>query len=1312
MKKTKKALASLAIAGMALTTVPFNAFADGATTTAPTMPTRLAGTTAAQTANAIADQTGWTGTAILASSTSYGMVDALTAGPLATYLKAPILLTGAGSTLDADTKAELTKLNVKTVYVTSGTAVIKQSVLDQLTGMGITVVPLGGIDRAATSVNIAKKMSGVTKVAVANGIPDALSIASIASAANEPILLTDKDSLPASVSSYLASNSGITSSDVIGGTGIISDAVKAQLPSATRHAGTTAYDTNNQVIQDFSSALKFTNVFVANGETRIDALAGAPLAAQTSSPIVLTNGTAPAATTFVHGKLDKNAVVTALGGEAVVPENVRTAIVTGQTGPNNNGPLSVTSVTATAADSFKVVFNHAPADTSKVTFDVEEFNTPFTVTTTWNSGNTEATLQNSAAFPQGTYTVDVKDGSTDLGNTSVTVDQQKIAAINITATKLGVVTNKDNTQTGYATYKVLDQYGNDITTGGLANSLNFQSGVGSIDAKDGLLTLHSNVQNLMQFSTVVITGYDSTSGVSTSATLNTSTQVGTLSDFQLGQLTNADGKKLTDGDSSVFYASYTAKDISGNPTTNYDLIKGGLILHSDGNGNDNLLTTSNSYVQASVEEDPSDSNKAVIKVIVNNTSGNSLTVDMPTVITAMTWNGTTSTLNTTLYKSSKIDSFTIMAPADSIAVDECKQIPFRALDQNGKELTKYSDLSTTDLTITNAFLKENSDGTASLWCGPKTETGFGIDGQQVITANTSTGKYSSITINIQKAAKADTLQLDQSVVATNMQSGAQQGVDFGWNYGGFTVKDQYGRVIDMQGKYQGGEGTTADPKFNYQVVASATGDLQVLGSDSGESLTNGSPVAYGGNGIRIVANPGLTANGGSGTVKFSLINLADPAHNTPDTAIDTKSVTISVLKNNDIKDYYVDTVKDPIYVADATDEASATGRQKAYAAEPYVYGKSSSGSKVILANGSVLGASVDSKDFFAAYVKDSTDSNWEPYDWEDVYVYGKKLGDNVTSSSTTLSVTINGADGVIHSVTTPIKSSTADPIPSGIYVSAATFKPGVKLNDLGDDAQVSVDYLKDNTLLERFDTSGSSTGRSPVYIYAKDQYGTKAMALSYLSMTVTRAGSTTASAPVELTDGRIPAGTNLQPGDKITLSGVASGYAKTLDIEVEPSVGSSTDTTAPAVTGVTTGSTYTSAVTPASTATDIASVTLTQNGNPVANYTLGTAISNAGVYVLTVKDTSGNTTTVNFTIKALAANQLPGTFTSAFGQTYAKITLPTGYQAVTAVTVDGATKVSGTDYTVSGNTLSLLNVTSTNVVTVTVDGTVYTVVGQ
>ncbi|SDG42202.1 cell wall-binding repeat-containing protein [Desulfosporosinus hippei] len=338
MKKTKKALASLAIAGMTLTMIPFNVFA------ASPIPTRLSGLTAEQTAVAIADQTGYTGTAILASSTSYGMVDALTAGPLATSLKAPILLTGAGNTLDAATKAELTKLAVKTVYVTSGTAVIKQGVIDELKGMDIEVVALGGFDRAETSVNIAKKMTGVTKVAVANTVVDALSIAAVASAANEPILLTDKDALPASVAAYLAS-AGVTSSDVIGGTGVISDAVVAGLPSATRHAGMTAYDTNNQVIQDFAAGLAFDNIYVANGVTGIDALAGAPLAAQTKSPIVLTDGsTVPAAAAFTYSK-NSSAVVTALGGTAVVPESVRVGVSTGNV-TNVPGDLAIVSISA------------------------------------------------------------------------------------------------------------------------------------------------------------------------------------------------------------------------------------------------------------------------------------------------------------------------------------------------------------------------------------------------------------------------------------------------------------------------------------------------------------------------------------------------------------------------------------------------------------------------------------------------------------------------------------------------------------------------------------------------------------------------------------------------------------------------------------------------------------------------------------------------------------------------------------------------------------------------------------------------------
>ncbi|WP_407306876.1 cell wall-binding repeat-containing protein [Desulfosporosinus sp. SB140] len=327
MRSIKKAIASLAIAGMALTLVPLNVLAES------TVPTRIGGNTAAQTAVQIAEQTGWSGTAILASSTSYGMVDALTAGPLATFLKAPILLTEAGDTLNPDTQAELTKLQVKTVYVTSGTGVISQAVLDQLTAMGITVVSLGGVDRFATSANIAEKMvslgASVSKAAVAYGWKnqDALSIASIASAQTEPILLTEKDSIPSSVQDFLSNNTSVKTTDVIGGTGVISDAVKAQLPSAVRQFGNTAYDTNLAVLKAFDSVLKYDHVFIANGETAIDALAGAPLAAKYNAGIVLTNGEANEGTTYVSSKLSAKSIVTALGGIAVVPEVVRTGIV-------------------------------------------------------------------------------------------------------------------------------------------------------------------------------------------------------------------------------------------------------------------------------------------------------------------------------------------------------------------------------------------------------------------------------------------------------------------------------------------------------------------------------------------------------------------------------------------------------------------------------------------------------------------------------------------------------------------------------------------------------------------------------------------------------------------------------------------------------------------------------------------------------------------------------------------------------------------------------------------------------------------------
>ncbi|AFM43266.1 cell wall-binding protein [Desulfosporosinus acidiphilus SJ4] len=1164
MKKSKKFLTSLAIISMTLTTVPSHAFAENAAST------RLAGTTAAQTATAIADQTGWTGTAILASSASYGMVDALTAGPLSSYLKAPILLTGPGNTLDPDTKAELTKLNVKTVYVTSGKAVISQAVLDQLSAMGIKVVSIGGQDRAETSVNIAKKMVGVTKVAVANGLQDALSIASIASAANEPILITDKNSVPPSVAAFLAANPSITSTDIIGGTGVISDSVAAQFPHATRHAGATAYDTNNQVIQDFSSSLQFANVYVANGKTGIDALAGAPLAALTKSPIVLTDGTVPASATFVHSKLAENAVVTALGGAAVVSDAVRTGVLTGSV-PSQVGPLNVTSVTAVSASSIKVQFNTAPADTSKVTFSITNSGAPVTVTPTWNDTKTVATLSGSANFPEGTYTVSVKNGESDLGSSTVAITTQKIAKINITATKLAVTQATTGSGIGYATFSVIDQYGNDITNSYLANNIQWQCGVGNITSPShGVLKVTPNGQNLLTFSTVVLTGYDSTSGVSASATLPTSTAMGTLSSITLNKLTNVNNTPLTAADTSdTWYVDYTANDMSGNPTNDYNLVKNGLILTGV---NSDQLSVSSPYVIAKIVQDPNDSNKAAIQVTV---TVDTIQTDMPVTITAMGWQGAPSGLQLTLKKQQSLYSFNLMAPSYNVASGESKMIPFMAYDQNGKQLTKYDDIKDITTGLTSCTLVENVDGTASLFNTP-----IAVSGNQsipeILTAVTTTGKFSSITLNVQPTAQPKTLTLNTSVLLSTMQNGSEQFIDFGINYGGLSVKDQYGRIYDMIGKATTSSaltigGTVAIPKYCYQVIATTSGSISVTGTDiyGNSTYLTPNPIASGAKGICIKANAANSTNptgAGSGTITFKLINALDGHLGTvsdPHTIIDSQSVDISVLADTDVKGYTIDPVPNPIYAVN--DNSTLSDYDIDYAANPHVYGTTSSGSKIKLRGKPVIAVAVDSKDF--TVVNNAASG---PIAYDKVKVVANDLDPSKDSSSTNLTVTLNGADGLVHALTTPIKSSTASPVTKMLVAAVGTYLPTNSLNDIGDVAKISANWLDKNKIMARFDSNGTvgtygpthngydntanlnTIGRAAVYFLGVDQYGTKAIPLDSIRVvSAVKADGVTPSAFSMNLDGTIV--TPPDVGDVIKLTAVSkNGMIKSIEIIVQP----------------------------------------------------------------------------------------------------------------------------------------------------------------
>ncbi|MDR0136817.1 cell wall-binding repeat-containing protein [Metabacillus idriensis] len=259
--------------------------------------------------------------AVIATGSNFP--DALSATPLAYRVGGPLLLT-TPNTLPNTVKKELIRLGVKKVYLVGGKGAISDTVKTQLEKMKITVTRLSGTDRFETSVKIAEEIGTYGTVVVATGktFADALSIAPIAAQMEMPILLANKDSIPASVTSYMKSWEA-DKTYVIGGTGAISDATAKKLPGMKRISGKDRYETNSRIIDQFADEINPFYTYLATGTNYPDALAGSALAAMSFSPVVLTDPKqANAATkTTVQKYMDSTAVYYIIGGEKALPQN-------------------------------------------------------------------------------------------------------------------------------------------------------------------------------------------------------------------------------------------------------------------------------------------------------------------------------------------------------------------------------------------------------------------------------------------------------------------------------------------------------------------------------------------------------------------------------------------------------------------------------------------------------------------------------------------------------------------------------------------------------------------------------------------------------------------------------------------------------------------------------------------------------------------------------------------------------------------------------------------------------------------------------
>lgn len=308
---------------------------------------RLCGNNRYETAISIA-QDGWSAGSdnlIIASGDNQSYADSICAGPLAYKYKAPILLTYKDS-LDPEVANEIKNLNPTHIFIVGGTGVVANSVKTQLANL-LKISPdnidkaierLGGLNRYETSLQVAEKLKEVDgtpdKIVVATGenFPDALSMSSIAAIKQMPILFTQKTTTDSNVS-YFINSCKPSKTYVIGGNGVISDDIANSFPYPKRLSGQDRYGTNLAILKEFSD-ISLSNLYIATGENFPDALCGAARAAQDQAPMLLVPGVSSsfssdvlAVLTYIHSNLKNINNVVALGGTAVLSDNIVNKVI-------------------------------------------------------------------------------------------------------------------------------------------------------------------------------------------------------------------------------------------------------------------------------------------------------------------------------------------------------------------------------------------------------------------------------------------------------------------------------------------------------------------------------------------------------------------------------------------------------------------------------------------------------------------------------------------------------------------------------------------------------------------------------------------------------------------------------------------------------------------------------------------------------------------------------------------------------------------------------------------------------------------------
>lgn len=184
-----------------------------------------------------------------------------------------------------------------------------------------------GADRYAVGAAVAASIApAATSVVVAAGdssMVDAAVSGPLAGTLGAPLLLTRRGSLPPpTVAELNRRGSTVTTAYVVGGTGVVSDAVVSSLRArgltVVRVAGSDRYGTSEAVAKQIAARRTVTGIVVAGGDGLPDALGASGAATATKEPILLSPASGLAAAT--RRALDATGATHArvVGGTSVV----------------------------------------------------------------------------------------------------------------------------------------------------------------------------------------------------------------------------------------------------------------------------------------------------------------------------------------------------------------------------------------------------------------------------------------------------------------------------------------------------------------------------------------------------------------------------------------------------------------------------------------------------------------------------------------------------------------------------------------------------------------------------------------------------------------------------------------------------------------------------------------------------------------------------------------------------------------------------------------------------------------------------------